>query len=83
MGKRRDQIRRTREHGPPEPGGEVINTADSSPEIKALGSISGWTDRIATRGAATEACAVEKLAAPALTTPCVHGLAGLLLFESV
>ena len=83
MGKRRDQIRRTREHGPPEPGGEVINTADSSPEIKALGFVSGWTDRIATRGAAKGACAAGKPATLAITNPCEHEVAGLFLLESV
>jgi hypothetical protein len=69
--------------GTPDPGGEAIKTADSSPEVRTLGFASGWTDRIATRGAAAGACAAEKLATFAITIPCVHGRAGLFLLGSV
>jgi hypothetical protein len=83
VGKRRVQILRTNENGPLEPGGEVINTADSLPEIRTFVFASGWTCGIASSGAETGACAAEKLATFAIKTPCEHGLAGLLWFESV
>lgn len=71
------------EDEPLEPGGEAIKTADSSPGVTTVGFASGWTDWIATRGVAAGACAAEKLATPAITIPCEHGLAGLLLLDSL
>jgi len=71
------------QEGPPEPGGEMIKTADSSPKVRTLGFVSGWTGRIATRSAATGACTAEQPAIFAITVPCVHGRAGLFLLESV
>ena len=71
------------EDGLPEPGGEVIIATDSLPEIRTLGFASGWTDRIAIRGAATGACTADKLATFATTTPCEHGPAGLPLLDSL
>ena len=70
------QILRTTADGPSAAGGEAIDNAESLEEIRTPSFASCRTDGIATRGAGI--CPTA-----AAVTPCEHGLAGLLLLESL